>query len=450
MNGTAVVVGGGLAGLTAAARLAHQGLRVTLLEKAAKLGGRAITIPMQGFNFNFGAHAIYGRDRSALRRLEAEVGLRVAWHDADLHRARYDLGGEPEPQLTPMPANLGGLYGTKILGLGGKVRFAYDIVKTVTALERGEDGVPIGEYLHKESPEVREMLLTVASSNFFSDEPERIPSPLFFEYYKRLFTTGKPVAYISGGWQSIVEGLEQIIRNHGGQIVTKAFVKGVDLHGGRVTRIHTRDASHPADHVVFCIPPSELKTLFASTALEGLFDEYAAQQPDRVVVYDIALKTRIEAPNTYIYHRPSRVFVTDISHYDPTCVPEGAQLLQGIAYLNETERLENRIDAELAAIEAVYDRHFAGWRDLLVTKRISRQAVVQEIKCVDDQRLMPVKFYALQNTFFAGDWCQGEGQLSELSFSSAFAATDRVMRNHRSGRIPVGVSQNSEAVVVAG
>jgi hypothetical protein len=57
-----------------------------------------------------------------------------------------------------------------------------------------------------------------------------------------------------------------------------------------------------------------------------------------------------------------------------------------------------------------------------------RMLQVLEIKGIDDQRLMPVKFYRLPNAYFAGDWCQGEGQLSELSFTSAYEVTSRIMK----------------------
>jgi 15-cis-phytoene desaturase len=420
-----VVVGGGLAGLSAAARLAHYGYDVTLLEKAPKLGGRAITIPLKGFNFNFGAHCIYARDKSVLRKLENEIGLKVDWKDFSPSKAFYDMGS----YTTPMPATLEGLYRTKVLDSQNKIRFAYEVFKTMASIERGEDGVPIGEYLQKEPEQVQDLFLTISSSNFFTNESERIPSPLFFEYYKRLFSTQKAVAYIGGGWQSIVDGFAEIVEKHGGKIITKEKATAVEMDGRRVTAVLGKEERYEADHFIFCIPPKELATLFAETPHVKLFEEYARYVPTQVVVYDVGLSERIASPFTYIYHKSDRVFITDISYYDTTCVPEGGQLMQAVAYLNEEEIAENKADQKIAVIESVYDKHFPGWRDRLVAKRVSKKAVVQEIKCIDDQRLMPVKFYSLQNVFFAGDWCRGEGQLSELSFSSAYEVTRRIMKH---------------------
>src|SRR5260370_35493693 len=54
-----VVVGAGLAGLTAANALADRGDRVTILEQSERPGGRAITSIHRGYQFNLGPHALY-------------------------------------------------------------------------------------------------------------------------------------------------------------------------------------------------------------------------------------------------------------------------------------------------------------------------------------------------------------------------------------------------------
>lgn len=49
-----VVIGAGISGLAAAAALAQQGARVTVLEKNQAAGGRARTWETQGFRFDMG------------------------------------------------------------------------------------------------------------------------------------------------------------------------------------------------------------------------------------------------------------------------------------------------------------------------------------------------------------------------------------------------------------
>ena len=54
-----IVVGGGLAGLTAAATLARSGRAVTVIEGAEHLGGRARSRHRLGYDLNLGPHALY-------------------------------------------------------------------------------------------------------------------------------------------------------------------------------------------------------------------------------------------------------------------------------------------------------------------------------------------------------------------------------------------------------
>lgn len=54
-----VIIGGGIAGLTAATFLARTGKSVTILERYSESGGRARTSLSNGFYLNQGPHAVY-------------------------------------------------------------------------------------------------------------------------------------------------------------------------------------------------------------------------------------------------------------------------------------------------------------------------------------------------------------------------------------------------------
>src|SRR5689334_3228009 len=73
------IVGGGIAGLVAAATLARQGLQPSLFESAPQLGGRARTRSIDGFHFNQGPHALYlgGALHAALTRFSIAVAGRA-------------------------------------------------------------------------------------------------------------------------------------------------------------------------------------------------------------------------------------------------------------------------------------------------------------------------------------------------------------------------------------
>ncbi|WP_236838530.1 phytoene desaturase family protein [Caldalkalibacillus salinus] len=421
-----IIVGGGLAGLSAAALLAKKGKKVLVLERG-NIGGRAITLNIKDFNFNFGAHAIYGRDSSTLHLFEEELGINIGWRDFNPNKAKYDLGSS----LTDVPANVLGLFRTKAMKSASKVKFTYEIFKTLIGREKGHPHISIKKWMDDMAldAEVQDMMLTLASSNFFTKEPGKIPSDVFFNYYNRLFSTNKPVAYIEGGWQALINEFMRVIEENGGDIKTKEKVTNVQTEDDQVVAVETPKGTFKAESFIFCIPPAELSKLFVETRIEHLLKHYAHYKASYVFVYDIGLRERIDTPYTYIYDKKNKIFITDISYYDETCVPEGGQLLQAIAYLNEEDLgHKETLNEYQEKIEQLYDKHFPGWRDQLVVPRISKRASAQEIKWTMNQQAMPVSFPDYRNLFFAGDWCEGKGQLSELSFSSAFEASQLVLQ----------------------
>ena len=422
-----VIVGGGLAGLSAAALLSKQGKKVLVLERG-QLGGRAVTMNIKGFSFNFGSHAIYGRDVSILKKMEKELDLKIDWRDFSPTKAKYEVDGE----LTAVPSNIKGLFRTKILSDAGKIKFAFTVLKTLAKIEKGHPHMSIGKWMETKgiASDVKDMMLTLAGSNFFTNEPEKIPSDVYFEYYRNLFKTSKAVSYIGGGWQSLINQFVQVIEENGGVIRTKAKVDGVDVSENHVQAIRIKDEVIIGDKFIFAIPPKELLKLFVGSNIEHILKQYANYDPTVVFVYDIGLKERIDVPYTYIYDTKNRLFVTDLSYYDETCVPEGGQLLQATAYLKQSD-IGNKAALEeiKQKIENLFDKQFAGWREQLVVPRISQRAIVQEIQWNMTQQAMPHYFMPIRNSFFCGDWCEGQGQLSELSFSSAYQVSELVINS---------------------
>ena len=76
-----IVVGAGIAGLTAAYRLQAAGFNVVVLEAEERIGGRATTIEKDGYSIDPGASAVLG-SYAAYFELADELGLRSRLHPA--------------------------------------------------------------------------------------------------------------------------------------------------------------------------------------------------------------------------------------------------------------------------------------------------------------------------------------------------------------------------------
>ena len=71
---SALVIGGGFAGATAAARLSAAGVRVTLLDDRAVLGGRARSDDLDGVTIDVGAQLVTSSFARTIRLLQPAGG----------------------------------------------------------------------------------------------------------------------------------------------------------------------------------------------------------------------------------------------------------------------------------------------------------------------------------------------------------------------------------------
>ena len=92
MGSSVAVVGGGWAGLSAAVHLCRLGHRVTLIEMAAHLGGRARSLAIDGMAFDNGQHILLGAYTGTLALLQI-----VAGDSADRLRERLKAMAEAGP-----------------------------------------------------------------------------------------------------------------------------------------------------------------------------------------------------------------------------------------------------------------------------------------------------------------------------------------------------------------
>jgi hypothetical protein len=78
-------------------------------------------------------------------------------------------------------------------------------------------------------------------------------------------------------------------------------------------------------------------------------------------------------------------------------------------------------------MEALFDKHYPGWRDVTAVKRVSKKAMVSSVKNISTNHLLPIR---VENVpfYFCGDGCTGKGELAERAFSSARTAALSVVQ----------------------
>ena len=417
------VIGGGLAGLTAAAYLSgDDSIEGVLFERSPHVGGRAFTYEKAGFTLNYGAHAIYGIDRHTITQMESELGLSFSSKQVDKRKVMYAKNG----RISPAPLDFINIVRTELLDTMQKVRFVGEISAIITHIHTLKSYATLGDYIAESNSddEVKELWEHLVCSNFFiaPEDARKVPGPVISDYYHNLFLSSRPVSYILGSWAVITNQLRQKIDISGKWKI--ALQEAVDeiRYADRKFVLKTKNREEAFDRVVFAMPVQHVVKLLRGTPWEPFLAPYENNTATEVLVYDVGFHRIVARPFHYISDMDNKMFISDVSATDHTLVPEGGQLLQGIAYLaddlpDEEER-KRYLDGKLQQMEALFDRYYPGWRDEIAVRRMSRKAMVASVKNIVTNKLLPNR---IENVpfYFCGDGCVGKGELAERAFSSA-------------------------------
>src|SRR3954453_3502118 len=191
------VIGGGVAGLTAAITCAERGAGVRLFEAHARVGGRARSTDGP-YKANLGPHAIYkggalwdwlcARDLMPPLARPPLTGVRFHYEGA-VHRT---------PPLSLIPP------GVRLRGRMAPVDQTFRSWVT-----------------DHSDPRTANYLSSLAGVYTFHHDPGELSAAFVWERTQRLLLTARPPArFIVGGWSMLVQGLERHARSLGVSIET--------------------------------------------------------------------------------------------------------------------------------------------------------------------------------------------------------------------------------------
>ena len=409
------IVGGGLAGLTAATVAARAGRSVTLYEKASSPGGRAVTRDVDGFLFNVGPHAVY----------RAGTGVRVL----------RDLGLEPdggvvttdrafalrEGRLHALPAGLKTLVTTSLLGVRGKLELAHTLAGLYALDPASLDSITVEEWLaHRFSqPDLRALVATLLRVATYADAPSTMSAGAALRQFQ---AARDSVLYVHGGWQTIVNSLRAAALSAGARIVTGARVVGMESDTAvRAVRLADRTVQ-PVAAVVLAVSPAEASALVAGGEHAPLRRRAETAVPVRAATLDVGLR-RLPNPAVQVVLGVDRPVYLSAHSIWARLAPAGGAVVHVMKYLGDSPRDAAGVEAEL---EALLDRAQPGWRDVVAVRRFlpdltvsGALATVAESDAVGRQGpTVP----GIDGLFVAGDWVTAGGMLADAALTSGDAA----------------------------
>jgi hydroxysqualene dehydroxylase len=249
-----VIIGGGLAGLSAAVELTSVGIPVVLFELRQQLGGRTYSFfePKTTSTVDNGQHLLmgcYSATRKYLKLVNAEQYFSL---QSSLEIPFLSSGGANSVLHCPnAPAPLHvalGLLSFHVLPLKDRFKLftvAQEILTTSPEKEKTLDRLTVDEWLSQlRQPEAcRKYLWDVITIGALNNHPTNVSALMFFRILRAAFLGKKENASLMipriGLSDALIQPAQKFIQERGGQIHTGVGVRNIRLEGNMVRSVRT-------------------------------------------------------------------------------------------------------------------------------------------------------------------------------------------------------------------
>ncbi|WP_276355370.1 phytoene desaturase family protein [Cohnella caldifontis] len=417
------VIGGGAAGLAAAALAARSGKSVVVLEKAPSLGGRSASRRGNGAVWNLGAHALYrgGAAERVLARLNVSApggspGPLVHW-----------VPGKGETVSTP-----GLLLGRTLNGVE-KRRFLRFYLGLRKLDPHSATGVNWNDWMASNglSGRAADVASALARLSTYVGDNDRLDAGVVLRQLRR------SVVYPHGGWQTIVDGLAARAAEAGAVCRTSANVTGAERAGetGGGWAILLSDGERiRAGNVIAAVEPALVARWFGTWLPTSYEAALRRQTPVYASTLDLHLRRLPQRNRLFALGLDRPLYFSVHSHWSRLCDDPEHAVVHVMRY--DGERKDDP-EASRGELERFLDRLQPGWREL--TERARYLPHVTVMHGLPDAGMRGVEGRPAVDTgiggvYVAGDWAGPEGILFEASLASAEEAARLAVQNRTAER----------------
>ncbi|MGQ9571984.1 MAG: phytoene desaturase family protein [Dehalococcoidia bacterium] len=317
----AVIVGSGMAGLTAAAYLARSGCQVDVFEQAGRIGGVTATLRREGFAWDLGPLMIEGfAPGEPVGNILAELGCAdrlelmradrgIAFPDFHLFRPQEYLGPywrrerlkEIFPQeaagldryyrfydtmmdLMTLARQAGEARGLRALGLKLRMALLFNRVKQYETWNAQQ----VMDHFFSD-PRLKAVFLAILAdmvvlpSEFMGLAIPAVNQEAAFDYRlpAKLSSVGprNTFQYVVGGCGNLVEAVASVIREVGGHLHTSRPVRRILVEGERVRGVELADGERMEADLVL-VSGAARECFFKLVGREALPADFAAKVDD--------------------------------------------------------------------------------------------------------------------------------------------------------------------------
>ncbi len=229
MNYDVIVIGGGLGGLTAGAKLAKEGKKVLLLEQHDRPGGCATSFKRKEFTMEVGLHEMDGLHAGDMKtRIFRDLGVMdevVFLKVPEFYRfvnERYDvtISHNPEEVQETLSEN----FPNEEMGIKA---YFYQLMNIRKIIKQTGDqpGKTIGEFMDSIINDEDLKLILLGNLGYFHDDPYSLSLNYYSMAQSSYYQGGGN--FIQGGSQVLSDYLMKAISTRGGTVLLNHFVKEI-------------------------------------------------------------------------------------------------------------------------------------------------------------------------------------------------------------------------------
>ncbi|PEJ58324.1 hypothetical protein CN692_08600 [Bacillus sp. AFS002410] len=411
-----VVLGGGIAGLTAAIYLAQTGKKVLILEKGSKVGGRGISNQVGNAQLNLGAHALYTNCIEILN----EVGVKLSGKIPKLSGS-FIFGDQFEQMKVIEAYNL-------FLGNHLKWKEKMEFLRFYRQIRKMDidelNCISLEEYLNNNitSNCVKNLILAFIRLSTFTCNSELLSAGVAIGQLR-----SAKVMYINEGWQAIVNDLVKTAEQHGVAIQKSSSVCKVTGTYPNINLELRNDTSISTKCLLSTINPVDLVKLIDEPVSDSFLQKCSQMIPIKAACLDLVMRGLPNPKLNFALGIDQPWYFSNHSTVANLTTEQGEVVVHLMKYLNSVNETDPSKDEE--ELEGLLDLLQPGWRDYVISRRYLPKLIVSN----DIKKPLESLNSSLSNRkvgvdgiFVAGDWVGQMELLLNASLTSAKSAANLI------------------------
>ena len=247
-----IIIGSGLGGLTAGAKLAKEGKKVLLVEQHDRPGGCATTFKRKNFTFEVGLHEMDGLDRRDMKtRIFNELGVFDEVKFLKVPEFYHFINGRYEITIPHDPDEAIKVLTENFREEENGIKAYFDQIlnarKKAKELE-GKPEISLGEFLDSIIINEDLKLILLGNLGYFHDDPYSISLNYYSIAQGSYFQGGGN--FIKGGSQKLSDYLSNYISQNGGKVILKHLVTEIITENSRAVGIKYVEAGKEASESI--------------------------------------------------------------------------------------------------------------------------------------------------------------------------------------------------------